>query len=191
MQAINRQFTEIINGNKQFVIPVFQRDYSWTIEQCHQMWTDIMGTSSGDDGGHFLGSFVYVEGSAGAAFSSWLVIDGQQRLTTLTLLLIALRDQIREIHWGGEDPTPERIDAYFLKNVYETGDRSYKLALRRHDDETLRALVDGNDPSEVERNSELVVEAYRYFKELLSSPETDPIDLCIFKGIVYIHLYET
>ena len=111
------------------------------------------------------------------------MIDGQQRLTTLTLLLIALRDQIREIHWGGEDPTPERIDAYFLKNVYETGDRSYKLALRRHDDETLRALVDGNDPSEVERNSELVVEAYRYFKELLSSPETDPIEDCIAKGI--------
>ena len=188
MQAINRQFTEIINGNKQFVIPVFQRDYSWTIEQCHQMWTDIMGTSSGDDGGHFLGSFVYVEGSAGAAFSSWLVIDGQQRLTTLTLLLIALRDQIREIHWGGEDPTPERIDAYFLKNVYETGDRSYKLALRRHDDETLRALVDGNDPSEVERNSELVVEAYRYFKELLSSPETDPNR--VYRGIARLNIVD-
>ena len=130
MKAIDRRFTEIINGNKQFIIPVFQRDYSWTTEQCHQMWDDIMGTSSGDVDGHFLGSFVYVEGDAGAAFSNWLVIDGQQRLTTLTLLLIALRDHIREIHWDGEDPTPERIDAYFLKNVYETGDRSYKLVLR-------------------------------------------------------------
>ena len=86
MKAIDRRFTEIINGNKQFIIPVFQRDYSWTTEQCHQMWNDIMGTNSGMSG-HFLGSFVYVEGDAGAAFSNWLVIDGQQRLTTLTLLL--------------------------------------------------------------------------------------------------------
>ena len=188
MQAINRQFTEIINGNKQFIIPVFQRDYSWTIEQCYQMWTDIMDTRGGDDGGHFLGSFVYVEGSAGAAFSSWLVIDGQQRLTTLTLLLIALRDHIRETHWVGEDPTPERIDAYFLKNMHETGDRNYKLALRCHDDETLRTLVDGKDPSEMEKNSELIIEAYRYFKELLNSPEADPDK--VYRGIARLNIVD-
>ena len=188
MQAINRQFTEIINGNKQFIIPVFQRDYSWTIEQCDQMWADIMDTRSGDDGGHFLGSFVYVEGSAGAAFSSWLVIDGQQRLTTLTLLLIALRNHIREIHWVGDDPTPEKIDAYFLKNVHETGDRNYKLALRRHDDETLRALVDGNDPSEVEKNSELVVGAYRHFRKRLNSPEAAPDK--VYQGIAHLNIVD-
>ena len=188
MQAINRQFTEIINGNKQFIIPVFQRDYSWTIEQCYQMWTDIMDIRGGDGGGHFLGSFVYVEGSAGAAFSSWLVIDGQQRLTTLTLLLIALRDHIQETHWVGEDPTPERIDAYFLKNMHETGDRNYKLALRCHDDETLRTLVDGKDPSEMEKNSELIIEAYRYFKELLSSPEADPDK--VYRGIARLNIVD-
>ena len=188
MQAINRQFTEIINGNKQFIIPVFQRDYSWTTEQCDQMWADIMDTRSGDDGGHFLGSFVYVEGSAGAAFSSWLVIDGQQRLTTLTLLLIALRNHIRETHWVGDDPTPEKIDAYFLKNVHETGDRNYKLALRRHDDETLRALVDGNDPSEVEKNSELIVEAYRHFRKRLNSPAVDPDK--VYRGIARLNIVD-
>ena len=188
MQAINRQFTEIINGNKQFVIPVFQRDYSWTIAQCHQMWIDIIGTRGGDDSGHFLGSFVYVEGSAGAAFSSWLVIDGQQRLTTLILLLIALRDHIRETHWVGEDPTPERIDAYFLKNMHETGDRNYKLALRRHDDGTLRALVDGKDPSEMEKNSELIIEAYLYFREQLNSPEADPDK--VYRGIARLNIVD-
>lgn len=147
-----------------------------------------MGTGSGDVDGHFLGSFVYVEGDTGAAFSNWLVIDGQQRLATLTLLLIALRDHIREIDWDGEDPTPERIDAYFLKNVYETGDRSYKLALRRHDDETLRTLVDGNDLSKVEKNSELVVEAYHYFKELLNSPEVDPDK--VYRGIGRLNIVD-
>ena len=116
------------------------------------------------------------------------MIDGQQRLTTLTLLLIALRDHIREIHWDGEDPTPERIDAYFLKNVYETGDRSYKLALRRHDGETLRALVDGDDPSEAEKNSELVIDAYRYFKELLNSPEVAPDK--VYRGIGRLNIVD-
>ena len=161
MKAVNRQFAQIINGTNQFIIPVFQRDYSWETEQCRQMWADIMHTSRGNDGGHFLGSFVYVEGNAGPAFSSWLVIDGQQRLTTLTLLLVALRDHIRETQWSGQDPTPEKIDAYFLKNVLETDGRKYKLALRRHDNETLWALVDGKDPSGLEKNSELVVKAYR------------------------------
>ena len=77
-----------------------------------------------------------------AGFTRWLLIDGQQRLTTLTLLLAALRDHIRDIGWtGGEDdPTPKRIDAYFLKNVQEEGDREQKLVLRRHHQATLRAL---------------------------------------------------
>ena len=66
--------------------------------------------------------------------------------------------------------------------------RSYKLALRRHDDETLRALVDGNDPSEVEKNAELVVEAYHYFKELLNSPEADPHK--VYRGIVRLNIVD-
>jgi len=78
VQAINRRFTEIINGNRQFIIPVFQRDYSWTTDQCRDMWNAIFSASEGDeDGGHFLGSIVYVAtDSVGAAFQSWLMIDG-------------------------------------------------------------------------------------------------------------------
>ena len=92
--------------------------------------------------GHFLGSIVYIPtGDNLAGFTRWLVIDGQQRLTTLTLLLAALRDHIRNTKWtGGDDaPTPKRIDAYFLKNVQEKGDREQKLVLRRHDQATLRS----------------------------------------------------
>ena len=192
MQAINNPFVSIINGNKQFIIPVFQRDYSWTTEQCQQMLNDIMACSgSGDDSSHFMGSFVYVAGNTGAVFSSWLVIDGQQRLTTLTLLLIALRDHVRDTVWvgtGPDDPTPEQIDAYFLKNVQETGTRTYKLALRRYDNDTLRALIDGNNPSEVENASELVIEAYRYFRENLNSPEADPAK--VYRGVARLNVVD-
>ena len=177
MQAINNPFVALVNGTKQFIIPAFQRDYSWTTEQCQQMWDDIVRAGS-SDGDHFIGSFVYIAGNTAAVFSSWLVVDGQQRLTTLTLLLIALRDHIRETDWTGQEPTAAQINAYYLTNEHESGDRRYKVALRRHDDATLRALVDGKDPLEIENRSELVVEAYRYFRKQLNRPEADP-------GLVY------
>ena len=101
MQATKESFTTVVGGNnRQFVIPVFQRDYSWTREQCEQLWNDIVRAGAQEaHGGHFAGSIVYIEADQGstAAFQRWLVIDGQQRVTTVTLLLIALRDHIREV----------------------------------------------------------------------------------------------
>ena len=182
MYAVNRPFSQIITGPKQFVIPVFQRDYSWGQEQCRRMWFDIVNVMDHEEANHFLGSFVYVEDNAGAAFGSWVVIDGQQRVTTLILILIALRDHILETGWEGEEPTVEQIDDYFLKNNHQSGERMYRLALRRRDNDTLRALVDGKDVSEVRDGSELVVDAYDYFRSLLKEPGVDP-------GVVYRGVY--
>ena len=187
MQAINRPFVALINGTKQFIIPAFQRDYSWTTQQCKQMWDDIVRASS-SHGGHFIGSFVCVEGNTTPVFGSWLVIDGQQRLTTLSLLLMALRDHILETGWTRQEPTAAQIDAYFLTNEHESGDRRYKVALRRHDDATLRALVDSKDPFEMESRSELVVEAYRYFREQLKRPEVNPE--LVYQGVGRLNIVE-
>jgi uncharacterized protein with ParB-like and HNH nuclease domain len=127
MKAIDRPFTKIINGTMQFVIPVFQRDYNWSEANCDQLWKDILQIGQEpSDRGHFLGSVVYVPtGDSAAGFTRWLLIDGQQRLTTLTLLLTALRDHIADIDWSGsaDGPTTKRIDAYFLKNLQEEGER--------------------------------------------------------------------
>jgi uncharacterized protein with ParB-like and HNH nuclease domain len=168
MKAIDRPFTNIINGTSQFLVPVFQRDYTWRAEpQCAQLWRDVLRAARpGGEGGHFLGSIVYIAtGDSLAGFTRWLLIDGQQRLTTLTLLLTALRDHIHCTEWtgGDDDPTPKRIDAYFPKNVQEEGDREQKLVLRRHDQLTLRALLDGKPiPQEP---SEPILENYNYFRE--------------------------
>lgn len=105
--------------------------------------------SDSTERGHFLGSVVYVStGDSSAGFTRWLLIDGQQRLTTLMLLLAALRDHIAKIDWkGSEDgPTVKRLDAYFLKNTQEEGERQQKLVLRRHDQATLCALLDRSVP---------------------------------------------
>src|SRR5215207_4306386 len=90
MKAIDRPLPHILNGASQFVIPVFQRDYTWQAEtQCAQLWRDIVRASrTQGEQGHFLGSIVYIAtGDNSAGFTQWLLIDGQQRLTTITLLM--------------------------------------------------------------------------------------------------------
>ena len=103
MHAADCPFTKIINGTTQFVIPVFQRDYSWTEAECEQLWRDILQIASDPTNRkHFLGSVVHIAtGDMSAAFTQWLLIDGQQHITTLTLLLAALRDHIIETGWPG------------------------------------------------------------------------------------------
>ena len=192
MKAIDQPFTAIINGNRQFVIPVFQRDYSWTLAQCEQLWKDVQRASKGNsEGGHFMGSIVYVGAEVGAAFQSWLLIDGQQRLTTLTLLLLAMRDHIKANGWsGGEDsPTVDRINAYYLQNTLESGNRRYKLLLRRRDNATLQALVDEKNPLDVqEDHSELLVEAYTFFRSALKTEGCDLEEA--YRGVVRLRIVD-
>lgn len=181
MKAIDRPFTKIINGTTQFVIPVFQRDYSWTEAQCEQLWNDVVRVADGGpDATHFLGSVVYAPtGDTSAGFTRWLLIDGQQRLTTLVILLAALRDHIASTDWkGGEDdPTVARVEAYFLKNVQEEGARQRKLVLRRFDQETLAALVDRTELPE--NASERIRDNHEFFREQLV--DADPS--AIYRGI--------
>jgi predicted transport protein len=177
MNAVQRFFPKIINGASQFIIPVFQRDYSWSEENCRQLWQDLLAIAdAGPDRGHFIGSVVYIQtGDSSAGFTRWLLIDGQQRVTTLTLLLTALRDHIRETGWQGSDdgPTVKRIDAYFLRNLQEEGEREVKLKLRRHDDATLQALI--NEQPEPATPSIRIRDNYDLFRELLEDADPEAV----------------
>ena len=181
MKAIDRPFTKIINGTMQFVIPVFQRDYNWNEANCGQLWKDVLRIAADStDRGHFLGSVVYVPtGDSAAGFTRWLLIDGQQRLTTLTLLLTALRDHIEETGWiGSEDgPTAKRLEAYFLKNVQEEGERQHKLVLRRNDRASLHALLDRK--ALPENASEHIRDNYEFFREELRGADPE----AVYRGI--------
>ena len=117
---------DFFNGTKQFIIPIYQRNYSWQKKQCLQLWDDIVLNAS--DGqiinGHFLGSVVYISKSRGihiASVPQLLVIDGQQRLTTISLLLIAL---IKKMETKNEvsDMTKEQISAHYLINTLQKED---------------------------------------------------------------------
>ena len=192
MRAINRTFMEIINGSKQFIIPVFQRDFSWTRDQWDQLLRDVLRASDvEEESAHFMGSIVYVGDDVQAGFQSWLLIDGQQRLTTLTLLLLALRDHIQESNWAGSDdgPTAARIDAYFLKNTLESGQRQFKLVLRRKDNDTLQSLVAGNSSSATQgEQSESIVEAYEFYRAALKNPSCDPE--LVYRGIACLNIVD-
>ncbi len=176
MKAIDRQFTKIINGTTQFVIPVFQRDYSWNDTQCSQLWEDVVRVGKSPNRAHFMGSLVYIpSGDTAAGFTRWLLIDGQQRITTLTLLILALRNHLQNANWqpqADDDPSVKKLTAYFLRNNEEEGDRQFKLVLRRHDQVVLRALLEGQPLPE--NTGSKVLEAYEYFLERLSIGDVDP-----------------
>ncbi|CUH46435.1 DUF262 domain-containing protein [Ruegeria atlantica] len=176
MKAIDRPFAKIINGATQFVVPVFQRNYSWSEENCQQLWNDILAAADDEFAGHFIGSVVYIAtGDTAAGFTRWLLIDGQQRVTTLTLLLIALRDHLQNVGSSSSEdgPTVKRIEAYFLKNLQEEGAREAKLVLRRRDDETLKALLAGDElPAD---HSTLIKENYEFFRDQLGTVDPDVV----------------
>ena len=187
MQAANTTLFNIISGSKQFVIPVFQRDYKWSEENWQQLWDDISGAAAT---GHFVGSIVHVLGSAMASLPTHLVIDGQQRLATLTVLCASLRDHIQDIGWSGDEnsPTAEQIDADCIRNN-RSGEQRYKLVLRRTDNETLKAVVDGKLGHE--SNGEwpgLIDDAYQFFRGKLKDSNKDPGE--IYRGITNLRLVE-
>ena len=178
MKAEHHLFTQILKSNAtQFIIPVFQREYRWTEANCIKLWEDILKVGSvSKQVEHFVGSVVYIPTADNSAvFTRWLLIDGQQRVTTLTLLLTALRDHIRKTGWAGSEdgPTWKKIDNYFLRNTDEEGDRELKLRLRGHDEATLSALVTGtNLPVAPSAN---VLDRYELFMELLSKADPEVV----------------
>ena len=116
MDARKGNIYEILNGNKQFLIPVYQRYYSWDIEQCKRLWNDIVEMQKKGKVGHFVGSIVNIaEQAMPTGVQKYMIIDGQQRMTTLSLLLLALRDYAIK---NSDDKTinARRIDNMLLKN---------------------------------------------------------------------------
>jgi uncharacterized protein with ParB-like and HNH nuclease domain/predicted transport protein len=188
MKAEDTLVTNLLEGAKQFIVPIFQRDYSWGTKHCQQLWKDVIRVGSDPKvKGHFLGSVVYVAAEDNTAtITRWLLIDGQQRMTTLTLLLIALRDQMNQVKGNGDDgeeeSTPEELDDYYLRNRHGKGDRRHKLHLRRADHDTLIALLDGKDIPDAA--SERVKENFLFLRDLVAQADVQTVYAGIKKLVV-------
>src|SRR6185295_15773480 len=98
MQAKETKLQDIIEGTKQYVIPLFQRTYSWTTKEWEIIWKDLIELCEGETPRtHFIGSIVNMPTvSVPEGVANFLLIDGQQRLTTIFILLTLLRDKAKE-----------------------------------------------------------------------------------------------
>lgn len=143
MKATEAKLLDFLKKSPQFIIPIYQRTYSWSEVQCQQLWTDVLRAGSNDSiGGHFIGSVVYIEQGLYqvSSQSPLLVIDGQQRLTTAMLMLEALCRYLDE----GEPVdgfSAKKLRNYYLLNPLEDGERGFKLLLTQTDKDSLLALL--------------------------------------------------
>ena len=167
MKANEIKFLEFLEKPRQFVIPIYQRMYSWTIEECEQLLDDIIRAGEHEQT-HFVGAIVYVEKglSQRSRQEPDLVIDGQQRLTTITLLLSALAETV-----GEEEPvdgfSAPKIRGRYLIDEREKDERKYKLLLGETDKETLIAIVSGK--KELPENFSICIkERFDYFKKQIA-----------------------
>lgn len=181
MKATEANLLKFLRKSPQFVIPIYQRNYSWTAAQCRQLWSDLMRAGRDEKvNAHFIGSIVYVERGLSSVTSqeALLVIDGQQRLTTSTLLIAALAKhfETKGLSELLDTFSHKKLRNYYLLNPDEEGERHFKLILSETDKDTLLALLQGAPmPAE---SSTRITENYVLFQELITTHEGELEAIC-------------
>ena len=178
MKATEAKLLEFLKKSPQFIIPIYQRTYSWTEPECRQLWDDIIRTGTNQAiSAHFMGSIVYIKKGLYhvSSQSSLLVIDGQQRLTTISLVLEALSRQL-----NGTEPvegfSAKKIRHYYLLNPLEEGERGYKLLLTQTDKHSLLSLMKQHAlPREF---SIRIQENFEFFEKKIQAMGDDLAPLC-------------
>ena len=179
MKASETRLRVLLEGQKHYVIPLFQRPYTWTRSDWTTLWNDILEAYSDDSaGGHFLGSIVSkAQSGTPEGVSPFIVIDGQQRLTTLSIALAALRDKIGATH----PAAIERINDLCLVNKYAEGEYRYKIRPTQADRSAYFAVIDHADGVSKTDNASPVTQAYDFFADALGrgvdEEDDEPLDL--------------
>jgi len=177
MDVKRMQLTSTLGGLDQFVVPIYQRNYSWGDKQNKRLIEDIIKVGSNPERDvHFLGSIVYIKDERPYLVSETQIlrlIDGQQRLTTISILLYALSEIMTE--------KSQDIQYNYLLYERKKGDARYKLILSSKDKDTYTRIIEGEE--DVVSNDSLVDNSYRYFKKILQSKNTKELDI-IWTGIL-------
>lgn len=185
MEATQANLMKFIKKSDQFSIPIYQRLYSWTENECEKLCDDIITTGSKDIPSHFIGSIMYIEKGLYQISKPepLLVIDGQQRLTTVSLLLEALARKIGDNEIEGF--SAKKIRHYYLINPLETGDRKYKLLLSQNDRNTYISIIEQKEyPKDF---SVRVKDIFEYFTSKIDKlSENDIQNLCLGLSKLFI-----
>jgi uncharacterized protein with ParB-like and HNH nuclease domain len=183
MKAVDSHLLTLLKASSQFIVPIYQRVYSWQEAECAQLWADVLRAGSNPRlGAHFTGSIVYVakDQSTNTSAEPDPIIDGQQRVTTVTLMLIALARRLEELPEDQREPwdgfSPKKIRNRYLLNEDEEGERQFKLILSQGDKGALIALLQNVAP--VADSVTRVVDNFDYFQQRLAAPNLDLATVC-------------
>ena len=166
MQAGETTLNKLLNTSRQFIVPIFQRNYSWQKSQYEQLWFDILRASKfKEKQNHFIGSIVYIDmGTPAGRPQQLLLIDGQQRLTTISILLCAIKDYVQKFNLETKLINLAKIKNQFLYNSDEIDEDRYKLLLNVQDKETYIKLID-NTIFTVNKPATNIIKCYEFFYE--------------------------
>lgn len=158
-----------MNGaSKRFIIPVYQRNYDWKMENCKQLYDDLVKLVGHERKSHFFGSMVSVQSESGA-MSEYLIIDGQQRLTTVSLLMLAMYHLLSSGEVTSSDPRlAEKILKSYLIDEFEPKETRIKLKHVKNDSRAFGALFDEDEDSVLESNLTI---NYQYFHDRIRRGE--------------------
>ncbi len=161
MKATETNILNFIGGfDKVFIIPPFQRNYEWTFEQCDELFEDIKNSYKTKKT-HYLGNVVYYVGkNNGASFNEYILVDGQQRVTTVLLLLCAIRDEMKN-----RNLPDENISLRYLENFNASDEFRVRLKQTAYDSDSFNRVVKGIIAEGDKKTN--IVKNYLHFIELL------------------------
>lgn len=168
MQTNQEMFVDVLGrASTQFIVPVYQRVYSWNPQQCTQLWQDILRAGRTHNA-HFIGTLLYSrEPERTPGIERFGIIDGQQRMVTVSLIFLALQKYLQKT-----GTKLGAVDADFVDRTFIHVGDEHKLVLSRTDRETLFSLID--DKELPEHTSSRVVENFKVFEKATQADDFDP-----------------
>lgn len=185
MRSLDNQILKLLSNNDiTFFIPPYQRNYEWDEEMCAILFKDIEKVATNQNTQHFFGTIIYyAESTILGQPDKYILVDGQQRLTTTMLFLIAARDCITD------EFLKNTIDSKYLKNNNVSGDVEYKIKLKQveSDWKAYKNIILGEHLDENDKKS-TVFENYKFFKSKLEKLDQDHIRKLIEQGLVNFNI---
>src|ERR1700682_512380 len=186
MKASETKLQRVIEGTNQYVVPLFQRKYSWDTKEWTTLWEDLVELYEEEKPrSHFIGSIVTMPTqSVPEGVAKFLLIDGQQRFTTIFILLTVLRDKARTSPNG---TLADEIDQTLLKNPFKQGNDAFKLLPTQGDRESFLSVI----RNEVASTDDQVVRAYKFFERKIRAsqiPDLEKLKQIIVSQLVLVSI---
>jgi uncharacterized protein with ParB-like and HNH nuclease domain len=189
MKASETTLRELLEGTKQFQVPLFQRRYSWNKTYWLTLWEDLINIYDGEvEGGYFIGTIV-TQSTPGTAhgISPFIVIDGQQRLTTITLLLAVVRNLFK---LGEDENSADEINQLYLVNKFKKDDDFYKFLPTQRDRGIYKDIIDPvnnheNTINRADEESSNIMQAFNFFtKQVNTAIKNQEVELEKLKHVI-------